>query len=104
MAADDSSWRDQLEGVREKFNAAVNALTDAVESFKSAKLAMETIAVGTPEGMPILIDVNEAQRLLAISRSAVYRLIEANRLHPVKVFGSMRLRRKEVEEFTGTEE
>lgn len=78
MAADGSSWRDQLDGVREKFNAAVNALTDAVESFKSAKLAMETIAVGTSEGMPILIDVNEAQRLLAISRSAVYRLIEAN--------------------------
>ena len=104
MAADGSSWRDQLDGVREKFNAAVNALTDAVESFKSAKLAMETIAVGTSEGMPILIDVNEAQRLLAISRSAVYRLIEAKRLHPVKVFGSMRLRRKEVEEFSGTEE
>ena len=104
MGGDDSSWRNQLDGVRDKFNAALNALTDAVESFKSAKLSMEAIAVGTPEGMPILIDVNEAQRLLAISRSAVYRLIEAERLHPVKVFGSMRLRRKEVEEFSGTEE
>lgn len=100
----EGSWKDQLERVREKFNLALNALTDAVESFRSAKLAMEQIAVGTPEGMPILIDVQEAQRLLAISRSAVYRLIDAERLHPVKVFGSMRLRRKEVEEFTGTEE
>jgi len=103
MAAE-GCWKDQLERVRDKFNLAMNSLTDAVECFRAAKTSMEQIAVGTPEGMPILIDVKEAERLLCTSRSAIYRLIDANRLHPVKIFGSMRLRRREVEEFGGTEE
>ena len=65
--------------------------------------AVDDLLKATPQGLPFLVDVNEAVRLLGISRSALYRLIDKGHLHSVKIFGSMRIRRSEIEAFNGTD-
>lgn len=97
-------WLDQLGDAKAKIQKALESLSDSAERFKEAQDALDEIGRSTPGGMPLLVDVPEAERLLCVSRSALYRLIDGGKLHAVKIFGSTRLRRSEVESFAGTAE
>jgi excisionase family DNA binding protein len=46
-----------------------------------------------------LIRVADAARFLGVSRKGVYRLIEWGELKAVKVFGSVRIEKKSVDEY-----
>lgn len=96
------TWKEKIEKARLANAEAVAALKAAVESVKQAQAATEELVGVTRDGPPILVDVNEAVRLLGVSRSALYRLIAKGHLHAIKVFGSMRIRRTEIETFNGT--
>lgn len=55
---------------------------------------------GTEELPPLLLTVHQAARMLAISRSAVYRLTWSGELTPVHIGRSVRFTVAELERFT----
>ena len=55
---------------------------------------------GTEELPPLLLTVEQAARMLAISRSAVYRLTWSGELSPVHIGRSVRFAVAELERFT----
>lgn len=55
---------------------------------------------GTEEPPPLLLTVEQAARMLAISRSAVYRLTWSGELTPVHIGRSVRFTMAELERFT----
>lgn len=58
------------------------------------------ILTGTEELPPLLLTVEQAARMLAISRSAVYRLTWSGELTPVHIGRSVRFTLAELERFT----
>ena len=96
-------WMEKVEKLRQAHLAMNAAIMGVITAFKDCQQAVDDLLKVTPQGLPFLVDVNEAVRLLGISRSATYRLIDKGHLHSVKIFGSMRIRRSEIESFNGTD-
>ena len=96
-------WMEKTEKLRQAHLAMNAAIMGVITAFKDCQQAVDDLLKVTPQGLPFLVDVNEAVRLLGISRSALYRLIDKGHLHSVKIFGSMRIRRSEIEAFNGTD-
>ena len=96
-------WMEKAEKVRQAHLAVNMAIMGVIQAFKDCHQAVDDLLKVSPQGLPLLVDVNEAVRLLGISRSALYRLIDKGHLHSVKIFGSMRIRRSEIESFNGTD-
>ena len=96
-------WMEKVEELHQAHQAVNTAITGVITAFKDYQKAVDDLLKVTPQGQPFLVDVKEAERLLGISRSALNRLIDKGHLHSVKIFGSMRIRRSEIESFNGTD-
>ena len=77
-------WMEKTEKLRQAHLAMNAAIMGVITAFKDCQQAVDDLLKATPQGLPFLVDVNEAVRFLGISRSALYRLIDKGHLHSVK--------------------
>lgn len=69
----------------------------AENELKEAKTKLTAALKATAAGAPILVDYDEAARLMSISRRTVVRLVESGKLTAYRFLGAVRILRSDIE-------